>query len=236
MHKEKITIEVGNLRINALVDSQLTAITKLGQITDVEISEHHEIHNVLTKIVRSKIPEELLPPTQKQLNYANNIAKDLRIELPEKAKRRQLECEMFLNKHAAIHSNQVTFKCMIKDIIKPYLPRARKIAKGATAIDMLEEGKTEDQVRKHFDVVNWRTVENYILAFKAFDPTGLSEETANIGFLSVLIKSGLVPEEHLAWDLAQMNPNLSGETDFQIFNPKVLTTQIMTDCCDIKMH
>ncbi len=171
---------IGRLIVNGvefsvqLPDEVITAIAENFEEGQVVELDHWKSKGV-AKSISYAIPAPERPASYSQVNYAESIAREFDIELPEGINKAKV-CRKFLDEHVAAFQEKLEQKKTLSYLASKTVRTARLIK----ARDLVDSGLSLEEVADKMEVKLVDTIEKYLRELLAWEKMASESEEYNI--------------------------------------------------------
>ncbi|MDP2558911.1 hypothetical protein Q8W15_19720 [Photobacterium damselae subsp. piscicida] len=100
---DKIEFKLGNIVYSYHLTKEQQELLALTEQTEVDLNAWDGFSTALHNSIIQAIPDELKPPTEQEIQLANNMAKNLNLGLPDGYRESARVCRVFINQHQAAY-------------------------------------------------------------------------------------------------------------------------------------
>ncbi|SKA58624.1 hypothetical protein [Photobacterium toruni] len=103
-----IEFKLGNITYHFTVSKQQEALLSLTNEDRIDLTTWPEFNEALEASILKAIPEALTPPSAQEIKYAQTIAHELNLLLPEDYTKQVIVCRKFIQQHLLAHQRLLT--------------------------------------------------------------------------------------------------------------------------------
>jgi len=154
-------LQLGSMNVSFEVPAYITESLELETVDPYSMDL---ITEDFGQIVRSMIPSDLRPGTERQISFAKTIAHTLALDLSEEIFKSYQLCSEFIDDYI----DAFNFR---REELKPYITKAYAAARGYMAVTLLIESGKDEITEEILDLLNVKqqaTVEKYLKDFSSF--------------------------------------------------------------------